>query len=257
LPTRRRRVASFSNSTTLNLVALPTFAARWLVPRLPNFQKLNPKIMVHITARQAPIDSALEPFDAVVFHGEMHWPGTISQYLMDEDVVAVCSPKLNARRAIKTPADVVKFPLLHKMGKPNRWAEWMVEVGIPPDGLLHGHACQNFAMVAQAAVAGLGIALLPRYLVEDDIAAKRLEIVADEFVDIATSYYLILPETRASASAVQAFAKWLTAEARIFDARSGRRMARKNPAERRPDDAPKMNKIPLDVGDAARPRTIA
>jgi LysR family glycine cleavage system transcriptional activator len=251
------RVASFSNSTTLNLVALPTFAARWLVPRLPNFQKANPKIMVHITARQAPIDSALEPFDAAVFHGASHWPGTISQYLMDDDIVAVCSPKLNARRAIKTPADVVKFPLVHKMGKPNRWAEWMAEVGIASDGLLHGHACQNFAMVAQAAVAGLGIALLPRYLIEDDIAAKRLEIVADEFVDIATSYYLILPETRASASAVQAFAKWLTAEARIFNARSGRRLARKKPTEHRPDDTPKMNKIPLDVGDAARPRTIA
>ena len=78
------RVASFSNSTTLNLVALPTFAARWLVPRLPNFQRVNPKIMIHITARQAPIDSALEPFDAAVFHGASHWPGTISHYLMDD-----------------------------------------------------------------------------------------------------------------------------------------------------------------------------
>ena len=170
-----QRVASFSNSTTLNLVALPTFAARWLVPRLPNFQRVNPKIMVHITARQAPIELALEPFDAAVFHGASHWPGTISQYLMDEDIVAVCSPKLNARRAIKAPADLVEFPLLHKMGKPNRWAGWMADVGIASDGLLHGHAYQNFAMVAQAAVAGLGIALLPHYLVEDDIAAKRLD----------------------------------------------------------------------------------
>jgi len=128
-----QRVASFSNSTTLNLVALPTFAARWLVPRLPNFQRVNPKIMVHITARQAPIDSALEPFDAAVFHGASHWPGTISQYLMDEDIVAVCSSKLNARRAIKTPADLVEFPLLHKMGKHNRWAEWLADVGIASD----------------------------------------------------------------------------------------------------------------------------
>ena len=114
----------------------------------------------------------------------------------------------------------------------------MAEVGIASDGLLHGHAYQNFAMVAQAAVAGLGIALLPRYLVEDDIAAKRLEIVAGEFVGMTTSYYLILPETRASASAVQAFAKWLTAEARIFNARDGRRVASKKPAEHRPNGAP-------------------
>jgi hypothetical protein len=98
---------------------------------------------------------------------------------------------------------------------------------------------------------------LPHYLVEDDIAAKRLEIVAGEFVSMTTSYYLILPETRASASAVQAFAKWLTAEARIFNARGGRRVASKKPAERRPNGAPEMNKIPLDVGDGARPRTIA
>jgi LysR family transcriptional regulator, glycine cleavage system transcriptional activator len=252
-----QRVASFSNSTTLNLVALPTFAARWLVPRLPNFQRVNPKIMVHITARQAPIDSALEPFDAAVFHGASHWPGTISQYLMDEDIVAVCSPKLNARRAIKAPADLVEFPLLHKMGKPNRRAEWMTEVGIAPDALLHGHAYQNFAMVAQAAVAGLGIALLPHYLVEDDIAANRLEIIAGEFVGMTTSNYLILPETRASASAVQAFAQWLTAEARIFNARSRHRMPNKRTVERRPDGANEINKILLEAGDAVRSRTPA
>jgi len=139
----------------------------------------------------------------------------------------------------------------------NRWAAWMAEVGIAPDGLLNGHAYQNFAMVAQAAVAGLGIALLPHYLVEDDIAAKRLEIVAADFVGMTTSYYLILPETRASASAVQAFAKWLTAEARFFNARGGRRVASKKPEEHLPNGGHEMNKIPLDVGDAARPRTIA
>jgi LysR family transcriptional regulator, glycine cleavage system transcriptional activator len=251
------RVATFSNSTTLNLVALPTFAARWLVPRLPNFQKANPKIMVHITARQAPIDSPLEPFDAAVFHGASHWPNTISQYLMDENIVAVCSPKLNARRTIKTPADVIKFPLLHKMGKPNRWAEWLAGVGIPQDGLLQGHAYQNYAMVAPAAVAGLGIALLPHYLVEDDIAAKRLEIVGHDLFDFTTSYYLILPETRASASAVQAFAKWLTAEARIFHLRGGRRAARKTPAERSHDGAADLTKIPIDAGDTVRPLSTA
>jgi len=133
----------------------------------------------------------------------------------------------------------------------------MVEVGIAPDGLLNGHAYQNFAMVAQAAVAGLGVALLPHYLVEDDIAAKRLEIVAGEFVDMSTSYYLILPESRASASAVQAFAKWLTAEARVFNARGGRRVASKKQAERRPDGAAKLDRILLDAGGAERSRTPA
>jgi LysR family glycine cleavage system transcriptional activator len=143
------------------------------------------------------------------------------------------------------------------MGKQNRWAEWMADVGIAPDGLLHGHAYQNFAMVAQAAVAGLGIALLPHYLVEDDIAARRLEIVAAEFVGMTTSYYLILPETRASASAVQAFAKWLTAAARSFNSRGARRAASKKPVEHRANGANKINKILLEASDAVRSRTPA
>jgi LysR family glycine cleavage system transcriptional activator len=211
-----QRVASLSNASRLNLVVLPTFAARWLVHRLPTFLKTNPTIMIHVTTRQSPIDFATEPFDAAVFHSASHWPGTISHYLMDADMIAVCSPKLNARHAIKTPADVAKFPLLHMLGEPSRWPEWMAQGGVTLSRPLHGHSYQNFAMIAQAAVAGLGIALLPRYLVEDEVAAKQLEIVANEFVDLKTLYYLILPETRASSNAVQSFAKWLIAEAQAF-----------------------------------------
>jgi LysR family transcriptional regulator, glycine cleavage system transcriptional activator len=209
-----QRVASFSNSTILNLVAPPTFAARWLVPRLSNFQNKNPAIMVHVTTRQLPIDFAIEPFDAAIFPTLSHWPDTISHHLMEQDIVAVCSPKLNARRAIKTAADVVKFPLLHKTGIPGRWAAWMAKAGVMLDEPPHGHAYQDVAMLAQAAVSGLGIALVPRYPVEDELADKRLEIVASRFVDMKLSYYLILPETRAGSSAIQAFAKWLIAEAR-------------------------------------------
>jgi len=106
-------------------------------------------------------------------------------------------------------------------------------------------------------VAGLGIALLPHYLVEDDIAAKRLEIVAGEFIGMTTSYYLILPETRASASAVQAFAKWLTGEARIFNARGGRRVASKKPAGHRANGANKINKVLIEAADAVQSRTPA
>jgi LysR family transcriptional regulator, glycine cleavage system transcriptional activator len=246
-----QRVAAFSNGTRLNLVALPTLAARWLVPRLTSFQKANPQITVHITARQAPMDVAIEPFDAAVFHGAAHWPGTISHFLMDEDIIAVCSPALNAKHAIRRPADVVKFPLLHKMGKPNHWIEWMAKYGIAQGGPLHSHAYQNYAMVAQGAVAGLGIALLPHYLVEDDIAANRLEIVAEDFVDITTAYYLILPETRASAGAVQAFAKWLIAETQ--DSSSGRGASKKR-ARRRASSAHKVKKILLEAG-ATEPTT--
>lgn len=217
-----RSVASLSNSTILNLVALPTFAGVWLVPRLSNFQKQNPTITLHITTRQSPIDYSSEPFDAAVFHGATHWPGTISYHLMEEDMVPVASPKLGAVHLVKKPSDVTKFRLLHNMGSSNRWAEWLAQAGVQITEPPQGHMYQNYAMIAQAAVAAVGIALLPRYLIDDDVAANRLEIVGNAFADLKTSYHLILPETRASSPAIQAFAKWLIAEAQAFKTTNGR-----------------------------------
>ena len=213
-----QRATSIANNAVLNLVALPTFGMRWLVPRLPDFHKRHPSAMIQVTTLLSPIDFTVAPFDAAVYHSAPQWPGTISHFLLDADFVPVCSPKLNAKRAIKSPADILKFPLLHKSSRPNRWAIWLSQAGVVLDRPLHGHACENFAMIAQAAVAGLGLALLPRYLVEDEIADKRLETIADGLVEHTISYYLILPEARASTPPVHAFATWLIEEAAKFQA---------------------------------------
>jgi LysR family transcriptional regulator, glycine cleavage system transcriptional activator len=239
-----RKVSSFSNGAILNLVALPTFATRWLVPRLPKFHNKHPTIAVNVTTRQSPSDHAREPFDAAVFHSAPHWPGTISHFLMHADMVAVASPKLNARRVIKAPGDVAKFTLLHNMGNRSCWAGWFDEAGVKLERPPHSHAYQDYEMVAQAAVAGLGIALLPRYLVEGDLAARRLEIVASDFADIKTSYYLVLPESRAGSSAVQAFAEWLIAETRVFKA-GDESLAHGKHAARRPNGRHKGSRISL------------
>jgi len=211
-----RKVVALSDSSILNLVTLPTFASRWLIPRLPDFQRKNPRILMHLTTRQRPIDIAVEPFDAVVFFGTPNWPGTISHHLMDVEMVAVCSPKLKAKSVIKKPADVLKFPLLHQMARPTRWMEWMAEAGVPHSGPLQGHTYQ-LAMLSQAAAAGLGIALLPRYLVEQELEDKTLEIVGGHFLKAMTTYYLIVPESRASSTSLQAFTKWLIEQAQEWN----------------------------------------
>ena len=215
-----RKVVALSDSSILNLVTLPTFASRWLIPRLPDFQKKHPRILVHLTTRQQPLDIALEPFDAVVYFGAPNWPGTISHHLMDAEMVAVCSPSLKAKSAIKKPSDVAKFPLLHQMARPNRWAEWMAEAGVPHDRPLLGHTYQ-LAMLSQAAVAGLGIALLPLYLVEQEIEDGKLEIVGGHFLKAMTTYYLIVPELRASSTPLRAFTKWVIDEAQAWTSSNG------------------------------------
>jgi LysR family glycine cleavage system transcriptional activator len=228
-----RRVVSYSDSSILNLVVLPTFAARWLIPRLPAFQKKHPRITMHLTTRQHPIDVALEPFDAVVYFGVPNWPGTISYHLMDVEMVAVCNPKLKGKRTIKTAADLTKFPLLHQMARPNRWADLMAEAGVSQYGPLHGDTYQ-LAMLSQAAVAGLGIALLPRYLIEQELADKQLEIVGSHFLHEKTSYYLIVPESRASSNPIQAFTKWLIEETQVWNENGGRLNPGRNGKSQRP-----------------------
>jgi len=216
------KVVSLSHTRSLNLVVLPTFGTRWLIPRLPKFQKHYPGIVIHITTLQHPIDCAIESFDAAVFHESYHWPGTIYHHLMDASLVAVCNPKLKARRTIKTLADFARFPLLRETRRPNRWSELLAAAGVKLEEPIASHTYQNYAMVAQASVSGLGIGLLPCYLVEDDLRSRRLEIVGQDLLELSTSYYLILPEARASIDAVQTFTKWLVAEAQAWRSQIGR-----------------------------------
>jgi len=183
-------------------------------PRLSKFQSENPGISINITTLQQPIDCNIQPYDAAVFHQSSPWPETISHHLMDADMLAVSSPKLKARQTIKTPADLAQFPLLRERKRPNRWAELLADLGVTLDTPLTGDTYQNFGMLTQAAIAGLGVALLPGHLVADDLKQRRLERVGAQFINAKTSYYLILPEARASYGAVRTFTEWLIAECR-------------------------------------------
>jgi LysR family glycine cleavage system transcriptional activator len=214
LASASRKVAALSSDTTLNLAVLPTFASRWLMPRLPSFQNEHPTVTIHLTTPQSAHEFSTEPFDAGVFHCSPDWPGATACHLLDMELVPVCSPRLNVKRAVGAPADLAKFPLLHLKTRPNRWSQWLAEMGVTLDAPLLGHSYQNSTMVAQAAVAGLGIALMPRRLFEDELANGRLEIVGGHFPRLNISYHLVLSEARAASPIIQDFAAWLQDEAR-------------------------------------------
>jgi len=146
----------------LHLAVLPTLGARWLVPRLPAFAALHPELTVNLSARGEPFDFAQEPFDAAIHYGAPHWAGAVCDYLMHEEVVPVCSPALRTRHRIETPADVAGLTLLHQTTRPMLWADWFEQEGVPAPQALRGPRFEQFAMIAQAAISGLGVALLPR-----------------------------------------------------------------------------------------------
>lgn len=199
---------------TLNLAILPTFGTRWLAPRLPGFLTEHPGITLNLTTRLSRFDFELEAVDAAIHFGLPDWPGAELEFLMSETVVPACSRALKAQYLFATPADLLKAPLLHLVSRPEAWERWLQAHGAP----IHearGMLFDQFAVAAQAAISGLGVALLPRFLIETELERGDLvEAVAQtQPIESAERYYLAWPMSRSSYPPLQAFRQWICAAA--------------------------------------------
>lgn len=202
----------------LNLAVLPTFGTRWLIPRLPEFAALHPEVTVNIAARSEPFDFAQEPLDAAIHFGAPLWAGAVCEYLVHEQVVPVCSPAYRQRLGIAQVPDLSRAVLLQQTTRPTQWADWFEQVGADSQQALRGPRYEQFAMIAQAAVSGLGAALLPRLLVEPEIASGALVQLFAQALESSDAYYLVYPESRAQAPLVMAFRDWIRAAAQPVQA---------------------------------------
>ncbi len=198
---------------TLNLAILPTFGTRWLAPRLPQFIADNPGITINLATRLAPFDFKMEAMDAAIHFGHTEWPGAELDFLMGETVVPACSRELLQTHQFKIAADLLKAPLLHLVSRPDAWERWFRIMQVDA-GEVHGMLVDQFAMAAQAAISGLGVALLPKFLIESELARGDLVEAIDGPVDSAERYYLAWPPGRANYPPLQAFRAWLQTAAR-------------------------------------------
>ncbi len=196
---------------TLNLAILPTFGTRWLAPRLPSFLSQNPGITINLVTKITAFDFRLEPVDAAIHFGHPEWSSGELTLLRQEIVVPACSPHLRDQFAFTQASDVRKAPLLHLASRPDAWERWMIMNGVPPDSV-HGMLFDQFATATQAAVAGVGVALLPKFLIEEELASGKLVCAIDLPMKSAEAYYLVWPSDRASHPPLQAFKTWILAE---------------------------------------------
>ncbi len=208
-----RVMATAGRGGVLDLAVLPTFAARWLMPRLPGFLAAHPDATVNFAVRLAPFDFAAEPFDAAIHHGEPTWPGAVCEPLCGEAVVPVAAPALARRLREESPRGLAAVTLLHQSTRPNGWRDYLAREGLEPEGAYRGFRFDQFAMIAGAAAAGLGVALMPRFLVEAELAAGSLEVVFDRPLSSGTGYWFVYPEAKAGFGLMRAFGRWLAAEA--------------------------------------------
>lgn len=202
-------IAFKSAGGTLALAILPTFGTRWLIPRLPDFSRHHPEVTINFSTRILPFDFSREPLDAAIHFGDPVWPGAVMHRLMGETIVPVASPKLIADLKIKRSEDVLKAPLLRQVTRPRAWGEWLQAEGLDSERARMGPSFEQFAMVAQAAVAGLGIAIVPRFLVEDELRSGALAIPVARPIESNQAYWLVYPEEKQSRPALIAFRDWL------------------------------------------------
>ncbi|RYF01905.1 MAG: LysR family transcriptional regulator [Comamonadaceae bacterium] len=205
----------------LSLAAVPTFATRWLIPRLPQLARRHPEIVVHIETQTRPFLFADTTFDAAVYAGTpeqvANWPGVQSQLLMQEDVVPVCSPRLlesaaprgTGRAHQPVAADVIaRLPLLQQSTRPYGWRRWFEAMEVEAPRALDGARYELFSMLAVAAAHGLGVALMPPLLIEAEIARGDLVIACAQPLRGERGYYLVSP-AQAQPPVLQSFARWL------------------------------------------------
>ena len=201
----------------LRLAAVPTFATRWLIPRLPDFAAKHPGIAVHIETRTRPFLFNDTPFDAALYAGTpaqaAGWAGTRSTVLLHEDVVPVCSPRLIAPRQRVGAAAVARLPLLQQSTRPDGWRRWFEAQGVPAPQAHSGPRYELFSMLAAAAAHGLGVALMPRLLIEAELARGELVVACERPLCGERSYFLVAPAQDGERPVLGQFRDWLLGQA--------------------------------------------
>ena len=198
---------------TLDLAVLPTFATRWLAPRLPGFLAAHPGVTINLGTRLRPFDFSEEGFDAAIHFGAPTWPDAGFAKLFDERMVALAAPGFLASHPVRGPRDLVGLPLLQLETRPDAWGDWLAYHGVDATQPL-GMLFDQFAPMIQAAIYGVGVALLPEFLARAELADGRLVAAWGGAVPSRGSYYLVWPLSGAAHPPLIAFRNWLLSEVR-------------------------------------------
>lgn len=202
----------------LTLTAAPSFAAKWLVPRLGNFETAYPQVDVWLSADMDLVDFGTGDVDLAIRYGAGPYPGLEAIRLMSETVVPVISPELAAANPVNEPADLAHHILLHD-GSPDAddscpdWSMWLAARGVKGFDANRGPRFNQSSLVIEAAVGGRGVALAKRTLAQDDLDAGRLIVPMPIATSVDFAYFLVHPKAKGRLPQVKAFVSWLTTEA--------------------------------------------
>ncbi|HYD94110.1 MAG TPA: LysR substrate-binding domain-containing protein [Noviherbaspirillum sp.] len=199
----------------LELAVIPTFTAKWLIPRIAEFNALHPDITINLTERALPFLFGDSIFDVAIHYRHPAWAGCIQELLFEEELIPVCSPKLLAGRTVLQAADLAALPLLHKNTREDAWSRWFTAAGHEEIHLLAGPRYDLFSMIIQAACVGIGVALVPRLYVQEELREGTLVNPVDFAIRGLKQYCVVYPDHKEVSPTARVFVDWLVAVASI------------------------------------------
>jgi len=208
-----RYILSYGQQTeVLKVATQPSFGVRWLIPHLKGFGKRHPNIHLDIRNEMEPFALLQGKADVVFFFGQGTWPGATCVELFGEEVVPVCAPELLQGRTLKHASELSDLVLLQSTSRPEAWHEWFLEQGLHSAHSYHGPRFDTFYMSLSAAQAGCGVALVPRYLVAQELAEGKLIVPWQHSMRSNGAHFLAFAEHAAEVPKVRALVDWIAAE---------------------------------------------
>jgi LysR family glycine cleavage system transcriptional activator len=215
-----RAVAAGDTGGLLSVATLPTFGTRWLTPRLNRFLALYPGTTINVASRSERFDFAEENFDLAIHYGQPIWAGGICTFMCSETVVPVAGRTLAKR--IDTVDDIPSLPLLHLATRPKLWSDWLTLNALDASNAFRGTRFDQFGMIIEAAACDIGIALLPLYLIDEELSSGRLLVISGNSFTTENSYYVVTPDRKPPSVLAAAFQQWLLQETSRATADTGR-----------------------------------
>lgn len=207
-------LASRDEADLLTIASVPTFTTKWLVPRLPRFLASAPSVTLSFRRHLAHGDPFPPELDAAVRYGDGRWEGVLSDYLVGHTFALVCSPEFAQRHSIRDPADVVDAPRLVHDQAASAWIKWAEQYRVTRMRSLAGPRFEQYSVLIQAACAGLGLGLVPAFLIHDVLSSGALvqPIDAPVEVDDQGHYLCYSAERLAAKPGLQRFRTWMIEE---------------------------------------------
>jgi LysR family glycine cleavage system transcriptional activator len=202
----------------LKINATPSFAMRWLIPQTSSFQLANPSIELRIsTSATDEIDQLGEPYDFIVRRNVMSRSDHACQRIADDVSTVLASPALLDKYQIDDPRDLLAVPLLHLKSRPDAWKRWFRANDIAIGETIAGLYFDHFFLSLQAAINGLGAAIGPFALVQDDLESRRLIAPFPERTLVGPGFHVLYRTSTLKDRAGRLFLDWLVGHAGNVD----------------------------------------